>query len=82
MPIIEVSSQGNVPIEELSYEEAYAELEMVVQKLETNKYLLDEAISLFERGQLLSDHCSKLLDVAELKIKLLSGDILTDYRVE
>jgi len=82
MTIIEVSNQGNIPIEELSYEDAYAELEEIVQKLETNKYPLEEAIMLFERGQLLSDHCLKLLDVAELKIKQLSSDIITEYQVD
>ena len=82
MTVIEVTIQGNIPIEELSYEEAFAELEMILQKLETNKYPLEEAITLFERGKLLSDHCLKLLDIAELKIKQLSGDNITDFRVD
>jgi exodeoxyribonuclease VII small subunit len=60
-------------IEEMSYEEAFAELETIVAKLENEQSALDESMSLFERGQDLSKRCTDLLEEAELKVKKLSG---------
>ena len=68
------------PIEILSYEEAYAELESVVTVLESGDQPLEEAISLFERGQKLTSHCAELLAKAELKIQELSGENLEPYK--
>jgi exodeoxyribonuclease VII small subunit len=62
--------------EELSYEEAFAELEAVVASLENEEHSLEESMSLFERGQSLSKYCTSLLENAELKVKQLSGDEL------
>lgn len=60
-------------IESLSYEKAYAELETIVSKLETDSKSLEEALVLFERGQALAQHCALLLDQAELRVRQLSG---------
>ncbi len=65
-------------IEEMNYEEAYAELETIVAKLESEQSALDESMALFERGQNLSQRCALLLENAELKVKQLSGDELVD----
>jgi len=35
--------------------------------------------SQYERGQALVKHCAKNLDKAELKVKQLSGETLTDF---
>ncbi len=59
-------------IHNLSYEQAFAELEEIVYGLETNQKPLEEAIALFERGQALAKHCAGLLDQAELKVRQLS----------
>jgi len=67
------------PIEELTYEEAFAELEMIVAALESEQRPLDEAMTLFERGQALAKRCAELLDQAELKVRMLSGGELTDF---
>lgn len=58
-------------VESLTYEEAYAELELLVQRLEAGQQPLDEAIRLFERGQALIRHCQALLDQAELRVREL-----------
>ncbi len=65
--------------EELSYEEAFAALESVVEALEGEQRPLDEAIALYERGQVLSKHCAALLEKAELKVRQLSGGQLTVF---
>ena len=67
------------PVEELSYEEAFAELETIVNVLEGEQNPLDEAMSLFERGQALVKRCSELLEGAELKVRELSSDQLSDF---
>ncbi|HET6594295.1 MAG TPA: exodeoxyribonuclease VII small subunit [Anaerolineales bacterium] len=61
-------------MEELSYEEALAELEEIVSALEGEQNPLEESIKLFERGQQLAAHCSELLEAAELKVKQVAGD--------
>ncbi len=63
-------------IEELSYEEAFAELEAIVTALENDEHTLEGSMSLFERGQNLSKRCAALLEEAELKVKQLSDDEL------
>ncbi len=65
--------------EELSYEEAFAALEAVVDALESEQRPLDEAINLYERGQALSKHCAALLEKAELKVRQLSGTNITAF---
>ena len=67
------------PVEELSYEEAFAELETIVNALEGEQNPLEEAMSLFERGQALARRCTELLEGAEIKVRKLSGDVLSDF---
>ncbi len=61
-------------IEKKTYEQAFAELESIVSILESNQRSLDQAMALFERGQALAQHCTNLLDRAELKVRQLSGE--------
>ena len=67
------------PIDKLTYEQAFAELEAVVSALETGEQSLDAALALFERGQGLTKHCAELLDKVELKIRKLSGETLEPF---
>lgn len=62
------------PIESLSYEQAFQELEAIVSDLEAEVSSLDQAIKLFERGQALAKHCSQILEKAELKVQELTED--------
>lgn len=58
-------------IEDLRFEEAFAELEEVVQKLEAGDLTLDQSMTLFERGTALAAHCNAQLDAAELRVQQL-----------
>jgi len=69
-------------VEELSYEEALAELESIVASLEDGQSQLDESMKLFERGQALVVHCGALLESAQLKVQKLAGDSLTGFEEE
>ena len=76
-------TRSSVPksVDKLNYEEAFAELEAIVNTLEgdASRNPLEEAMSLFERGQALVKRCSALLDGAEMKVRKLAGDELTDF---
>jgi exodeoxyribonuclease VII small subunit len=69
-------------VEELTYEEALAELEGIVNSLEGEQGQLEEAIKLFERGQALASRCGVLLEAAELKVKQVIGDVILPFEEE
>ncbi len=56
-------------IAKLSFEDALAELEQIVSKLETGKSKLDDAIGAYERGALLKRHCEAKLREAQMKVE-------------
>lgn len=58
-------------IEDLTFEQAFKELEETVAKLEDGDLPLEASLALFERGQQLSAYCSRLLEQAELKVTQL-----------
>ena len=70
------------PVEALSYEEAMAELETIVDALEEGNQKLEDAMALFERGQALMKRCAELLEKAELKVQQLSGETLSPFAEE
>jgi exodeoxyribonuclease VII small subunit len=73
------SKKTEKPVEELTYEEALAELEEIVSALEGEQNQLEESIQLFERGQQLATHCGVLLEAAELKVKQVAGDEIIPF---
>jgi exodeoxyribonuclease VII small subunit len=76
------SKKVEKPAEELSYEEALAELEEIVASLEGEQNQLEDAIKLFERGQALALRCGVLLEAAELKVKQVVGDVVLPFEEE
>ena len=69
-------------IESLTFEQAFAELEEVVGKLEAGGLALEESLALFELGQALAAHCNKQLDQAELKVRQLSPEGIVPFEPE
>jgi exodeoxyribonuclease VII small subunit len=61
-------------IKDLTFEQAFVELEEVVRKLEAGGLTLEESLDLFERGQALAAHCNVQLDQAELKVRQLAPE--------
>ena len=57
---------------DLTYEQALAELEAIVAKLETGGLALEETLALYERGRELAAFCGAQLDQAEVRIKQLT----------
>jgi exodeoxyribonuclease VII small subunit len=64
-----MSTDGDVAA--LTYEQALAELDALIQRLEGGAVNLDEAITAYERASRLAQHCADLLDRTEQKITQL-----------
>ncbi len=62
-------------IDGVSFEKALAELEQIVQKLESGSVELEESIALYERGAILKAHCEAKLKSAQERIEKI---IVTD----
>ena len=69
-------------IENLTFEQAFAELEETVRKLEAGGLALEESLALFGRGQALAARCNTQLDQAELKVKKLSPEGVVPFEPE
>jgi exodeoxyribonuclease VII small subunit len=59
-------------IAQMSFEDALAELEQIVKRLERGEAKLDEAIQSYERGALLKRRCDALLDDAQRRVDRIS----------
>ena len=70
------------PVEKMSFEDALAELETIVEKLERGDVALDESIAMYERGAKLKAHCDARLKAAELKVEQIvqgkDGSVTTE----
>ena len=60
---------------EPTFEQAQAELEQIVERLERGQVPLDEAIALWERGEELYRFCLGKLDSAQGKIEQLASRV-------
>ncbi len=60
--------------EVLDFETGLERLQEIVERLEKQDLPLEQAVSLFEEGMKLSNHCAKLLQKAEERIKVLVKD--------
>src|SRR5579862_8500756 len=57
--------------DELTFEQAYAELEKTAQALQQGQLSLDEMLRLYERGSVLARSCLQKLESVELKVSQL-----------
>tara|TARA_B100001029_G_C14636432_1_gene221976 strand:+ start:84 stop:329 length:246 start_codon:yes stop_codon:yes gene_type:complete len=56
-------------VNKLSFEDALAELEEIVDNLESGSVDLERSIEYYTRGSMLKLHCQKKLDEAVLKLE-------------
>ncbi len=64
----------DTPVEKMTFEQAMAELEQVVGKLERGDVALDDSIALYERGAALKKRCETKLKEAEEKVAAITLD--------
>ena len=65
---------SQTPVDQMSFEQAMAELEAVVDQLDRGEVTLDESIKLYERGALLKKRCEQKLKEAEEKVAAITLD--------
>ncbi|MEZ5615134.1 MAG: exodeoxyribonuclease VII small subunit [Rhodocyclaceae bacterium] len=61
-----------------TFEAALAELETLVQGMETGRLSLEESLAAYQRGAALLKHCQSALAAAEQKIQVLEAGQLQD----
>jgi len=64
---------------EITYEAALTELELIVQRMEGGQLPLEESIAAYRRGSELLKHCQQQLSDAERKIQVLEEGALRDF---
>ncbi|MBC7260868.1 MAG: exodeoxyribonuclease VII small subunit [Chloroflexi bacterium] len=72
---------------DLTFEQAFQQLEEVVGQLEKGELTLEQSLALFEKGMRLAKLCESKLDEAEQKVSQLAGmsnagPVLRPFRVE
>jgi exodeoxyribonuclease VII small subunit len=63
------SKTDATPVDQLSFESALKEIEVIVGSLEQGEVDLEDSIALYERGQALKAHCEKKLKAAEGRLE-------------
>jgi len=71
---LDCGTEGEMKEKELNFEQALAELEKAVEKLETGGLSLSESLALFEKGVKLARFLRAELDKAEKKVEILLKD--------
>jgi exodeoxyribonuclease VII small subunit len=62
---------AQTPPDELSFDDALAELQRTITELETGNLPLEQTLALHERGAALLERCETLLRSAELRMRQL-----------
>jgi exodeoxyribonuclease VII small subunit len=68
-------------IQDLSFEQAFEELNALVEQMESGTLKLEESVTLYERGQQLAAYCEALLDNAELRVSQLDDEENSNTRL-
>lgn len=64
---------------DLPFEDALAELDALLQKMEDGRLSLDESLAAYQRGALLLRHCQSQLDAADHRLRILEDDALKPF---
>jgi exodeoxyribonuclease VII small subunit len=64
------------PPPELTFESALAELEKLVNRMESGELSLEQALATHKRGLELARFCQQQLEAAREQVKVLEGEVL------
>ena len=64
------------PPPELTFESALAELEKIVNRMESGELSLEQALATHKRGLELARFCQRQLETAREQVKILEGEVL------
>lgn len=62
-----------------SFEEAMAELEQLVAKMESGELPLEASVAAYQRGSELVKYCAAQLERVERQVKVLEGEMLKPF---
>jgi len=65
---------ANPKTSDLDFEQAYKELESIVERMERGEQALEDSLGDFERGVALMKRCHSVLKEAEQKVEVLVKD--------
>lgn len=65
-----------------SFEQAMAELEQLVAKMESGELPLEASVAAYQRGSELVKYCAAQLERVERQVKVLEGDMLKPFATE
>ena len=75
-------SRPGPPAQPIDLEKSLAELEAIVEQLESGELPLDKSLKEFERGVRLSRECQGALKDAEQRVQVLMGGELRDFAAD
>ena len=64
------------PSAELTFEQALAELEKIVSRMESGELSLEQALATHKRGLELARFCQQRLEAVQQQVKMLEGEVL------
>ena len=65
-----------------SFEDAMAELEQLVARMEAGELALEASVAAYKRGSELVKYCAGQLDKVDSQVKMLEGDMLKPFSAE
>lgn len=65
--------------EGISFEQALAELERIVARMESGELSLEQSLQAYKRGAELLQFCQAALKDAQQQVKILEGGLLQDF---
>lgn len=68
--------------EPASFEEAMAELEQLVARMEAGELPLEASVAAYKRGAELVRYCAGQLDKVDSQVRILEGDMLKPFAVQ
>lgn len=70
------------PANPASFEEAMAELDQLVTRMESGDLPLEASVTAYQRGSVLVKFCAQQLDAVENQVKMLEGGMLKPFAGE
>ncbi|HEX2605699.1 MAG TPA: exodeoxyribonuclease VII small subunit [Oxalicibacterium sp.] len=65
-----------------SFEDAMAELEQLVARMEAGELPLEASVAAYKRGSELVKYCAAQLEKVDTQVKMLEGDMLKPFNVD
>jgi exodeoxyribonuclease VII small subunit len=64
----------------VGFEQALAELETIVARMESGELTLEQSLAAYKRGAALLQYCQSALKDAQQQVKVLESGVLQDFR--